>query len=256
MREEKADNAADEPESSNVPERDQLPADGATESKRRRNRTSGLAAPNVRRLRSRSRHSAVADQGQIGPSADDLSKLAPPVPGLAEATAIAPERQASALPSPTSATSSSAPPPDIIVSDDPQSPYTLIPATDTLSTRPTKGGVAYPFSLKVGGATGKHVNASTLTLQSVNIATPPAVDVPQHEGELGVASSTVNGQVLMDNPGLERSFAPTPGAGLVSKDAVEEDSVRSSENVQRPPVERFETAKEDLSMLSTSNEKM
>jgi hypothetical protein len=47
------------------------------------------------------------------------------------------------------------------------SPLTIVPESDTLSSRPTRNGVAYPFKLQVEGA-GKGVNASTLTLNSVN----------------------------------------------------------------------------------------
>jgi hypothetical protein len=149
------------------------------------------------------------------------------------------------------------PPPGIIVSDNPQSPNTLIPATDTLTTRPTKGGVAYPFSLKVDGPEGKDVNASTLTLASVNITTPPAVDGDHVEKQLGsviAATESVNEQVLKEErPGVERYFTAAPGAGLFSSD-VQEGKERK-EGVERPGMARFETAQEDLGLVGDASAK-
>jgi hypothetical protein len=125
----------------------------------------GLSAPGMKRARSHSRHSAVTDEGQTGVPMDDLSKIVSVGPGFAEATTLAPERSASPLPSLRSEVGSpSLPPPGIVVSDNPMSADTLIPASDTLSTRPTAGGIAYPFSLKVDGPEGKDVNASTLNV--------------------------------------------------------------------------------------------
>lgn len=245
-------------------EPDHKKTDGAVETqtntKAKRTRGSTLTAPDELRSRSHSRHSAVTDKGQAGASVENLAQIAPPAPGLAEATVLAPERRASPLPSPTSELSSPGfPPPGIIVSDNPQSPHTLIPATDTLTTRPTKGGVAYPFSLKVDGPDGKDVNASTATLESVNITTPAAVEVPQHEKELGAKGGgvvsgigTVNEQVLAEErPGVERYFTAGPGAGLFSSGVgVQEEKTADGEKGARPPVERFETAMEDLSTLA------
>ncbi|CAO2658329.1 Nn.00g060520.m01.CDS01 [Neocucurbitaria sp. VM-36] len=263
VREEKADHTQDHMQLlKSHQEPNQSVTDGAAENqpktKAKRTRQSGLAAPDMQRSRSHSRHAAVTDKGQTGTSMDDLAKIAPPAPGLAEATALAPERRASPLPSPTSELKSpDFPPPGVIVSDNPQSPHTLIPATDTLTTRPTKGGVAYPFSLKVDGPEGKDVNASTLTLESVNITTPSAVDVPRYEKELGGPGSgteTVNEQVLEERPGVERYFTAGPGAGLFSSGVQEE--VAHVEKEGRPPVERFETAQEDLTMLASANAKV
>lgn len=206
----------------------------------------------------------MTDKGQANASLENLTKqlsnIAPPVPGLAEATVIAPERKASPLPSPA-AVSSPLASPGIVVSDDPQSPATLIPATDGSSTRPTKGGIAYPFSLKVDGIAGMSSNASMVTLDSVNITTPPAVDVPQSEKELGsMPTVTATTQDLettepaQERPTVERFYTAGAGAGLFSSGAPPE-KVEAAEKVERPPVERFETAQEDLSTLAASNGK-
>jgi hypothetical protein len=197
--------------------------------------------------------------------------MAPPVPGLAEATRIAPERKASPLPSPTSEMSPQFSAPGVVTSDHPDSPATLIPATDGSSTRPTKGGIAYPFSLKVDGVAGKGSNASMLTLDSVGITTPPAVDVPQSEKELGAIDpvlnaakdeDVVNVPALAERPAAERFFTAGTGAGLFSpgtgaglfSDGVQAEK-EETEKVERPPVERFETAHEDLSTLAAANGK-
>lgn len=168
------------------------------------------------------------------------------MPGLADATVIAPERKASPLASP-----------GIVVSDDPQSPVTLIPATDGSSTRPTKGGIAYPFSLKVDGV-GMNSNASMVTLDSVNITTPPAVDVSQSEKELGsipAVTEATKGLETAERPTAERFYTAGAGAGLFSSGAPPE-KVEAVEKMERPPVERFETAREDLSMLARSDGKV
>jgi hypothetical protein len=187
---------------------------------------------------------------------DELSRIAPPVPGLADATTLAPERSASPVPSITSGFSGPAsPPPDIIVSDNPMAANTLIPATDSSTTRPTAGGIAYPFSLKVNGPDGKNVNASTLTLASVNITTPPAVD-DQNEKQLGSmmpVTESVNEQILREqNSSSEQYFTSMPGAGLFSS-GVQDEKIGDAEKVERPPVERFETAQEDLHTLADSS---
>ena len=168
---------------------------------------------------------------------EDLSQLAPPIPGLAEATVIAPERKASPLPSPTSELSSlgaltPAPvTPNIVVEDlsRPQSPLdTVIPPTDTSTTRPFRGGIAYPFSLKVDES-GREVNASTMTLESVSC-----------QGGEGI--SAVVGEV--------ESMHTFSGKGEELTNGVLEPKAREKEEVERPGVERFVTAVEDLSTLA------
>jgi hypothetical protein len=248
------------------------------------------------RSRSRSRHSAVTDKGQAAASHEDLSQLAPPIPGFVDATCTAPKLDASQLPSPAGDTNSTMNPLGIIISDNPQSPATLIPLTDGSSTRPTKGGVAYPFSLRVDGVDGKEVNASMLTLQSMTVTTPTAIDVERREKEPGTLTTQAVAQIptvetledtiskptyldctnarasassnegakeratiaedrlKKDRPGVERFCTAAPGAGLVSS-GVKPDDVESLRKVERPPVERFETARENLNTLVGAPEK-
>lgn len=207
-------------------------------------------------MRSRSRHSTVTDRGQANTSQDELQKLsrefsriAPPSSGLAEATVIAPERTASGLPTPINEPAQT---PGVIVSDEPTSPPTLVPETDGTSTRPSKGGIAYPFSLKVDGQGGHHANASMVTLQSVGLMTPPAVEDSR---QLGDATSLpyndadrTHGQFSTD----------APGAGLFSGQWVPQtpatEEVEAS-TLERPGVERFETAREDLSAIGAAYSK-
>ncbi|KAF2269654.1 alpha/beta-hydrolase [Lojkania enalia] len=228
VREEQADQVPDHEPSSDVIQ----PTDGRTNSKStkpapkpRRSFTRGrhTLAP-ILNSRSRSRHSSVTDRGQIRTSQEDLSSLAPPNPNLAEATVIAPERSASPLPSPHSDII-----PSIAVEDlsRPQSPKTLIPTTDGLSTRPTCGGIAYPFTLRVGGE-GREINASTVTLQSVSVESPGVSDENKKFLDDG----------LRKVAGAEKETIP----GVGDADAQEKGGV-----LERPGVERFETAKEDLS---------
>lgn len=239
-----------------------------------RNRPSNLA-PNTTvarsRSASRSRHNTVTDAGQIGASTDDLtelrrlSSLAPPLPGFAEATRIAPERKASGLdgdsyPSSIGAPTPGVPTPGILVEDlsRPQSPETLIPVTDTLSTRPTRGGVAYPFRLKIEGD-DRDVNASTLTLQSVNVQTPgvgefehkaeniftqPATSGVAAEGtEHGTANGVEKAPEQGDRPGVDRFFTAGAGDMLTAK-----NTEAKAEKAERPGVERFETAMESQTL--------
>jgi hypothetical protein len=182
----------------------------------------------------------VTDKGQANTSGDDLSTIPPPIPNHTDITS---DRQASPLPSPTSELPNS-PTIGIVVSDNPQSPATLIPATDGSSTRPTKGGIAYPFSLKVDEPGAKGSNASMITLDSVGITTPPAIDVPHEDMEFAFIASNVEPtkeSESTERPEMERFYTSGTGAGLFS------DGVPA----ERPGVERFETAHEDLSTLAS-----
>ncbi|EUC27027.1 hypothetical protein COCCADRAFT_10254 [Bipolaris zeicola 26-R-13] len=232
--------------------------DGAAESKSKRSRGTGLSMPNFGRARSRSRVSAVTDRGQADMDMDDLSQMDLPKPGLADATRLAPERAASGLPSLTVEQDNQTSMPNVIASDNPALPSTIIPSTDTLTTRPTAGGIAYPFRLKVDGAEGRDVNASTVTLASVNITTPSARDSNEFEKQLGNPASiseTMNDQVQKEQAkGSKHSSSTGKGAGLFS-DGVDEPESDEEKKVERPPVERFETAKEDLSTLAAGDAK-
>lgn len=179
---------------------------------------------------------------------DDLTRLAPPTPSLAEATVLAPECQASALPSSVSELSNpDAHTPNIVVSagaDDerPNSPETLIPATETLSTRPTRGGVAYPFRLKVEGKEEGDANASTVTLHSLALATPREGEFEKSDVEDGDAGG--NEQEEKERPTMERFVTAAVGEVLGAK---------QDGPVERPGVERFETAQEDLSTIKDAD---
>jgi hypothetical protein len=274
-------------------------ADGSTELKpppkprASRRRSSGLHPhkQGTDRSRSHSRVNTVTDKGQITPSVEDLTRstTAAPTPGLglAEATPIAPERKASPLPSPRSEFSA---PPGIVIQDTdtdmdalsftsrPQSPQTLIPETDGSSTRPTRGGVAYPFSLRVEGVEGD-VNASMVTLQSVGgadgvgagegqggekgegvvvekgvgqtsaaaAATATAVKQEHDEAQAGQLAEKEVGE----RPGIERF--ETAGMGDFGKSEGGAGLGLEKEKLERPGVERFETAQEDLAMLAGAN---
>src|SRR5688500_1325529 len=103
VREEKADQAQE----NNPSPPTNKDIDGTTDPKPPTPSSNRPASPKSPfRPRSRSRHTAVTDEGQIAASMDDLNRLAPPIPGLAEATTCAPERKASPLPSPWSEFSS------------------------------------------------------------------------------------------------------------------------------------------------------
>ncbi|KAJ9640523.1 hypothetical protein H2199_006062 [Coniosporium tulheliwenetii] len=92
---------------------------------------------------------------------------------------------------------------------------TVVPATETRSTRPTWAGVAYPFKLRVEGVDegsgGKELNASTVTLDSVSL------------GEGG-----------------------GEGAGEESSRTSEKAGAGDDSRPERPRVERFVTAREEL----------
>ncbi|KAI8931495.1 hypothetical protein NX059_011161 [Plenodomus lindquistii] len=250
VREEKADSTVDQASHTPVQEGALERKDGL---KPRRSRNGGLTAPRATRSRSNSRHHPVNDEGQTGDSAEDVSSYVPPLPGQPGSEAEIPAGQISPLSSQNDSLND-APNhlPGIIISDNPQSPPTIIPATDRSSTRPFKGGIAYPFSLKVDGRPEQYFNASTVTLQSMEIATPPAVDIPQETKELGAAGSateSVNEQILRERPGVERFV--TAGAFSV----LAEDASPIAGLNERPHVERFETAREDLSTIAAGEER-
>ncbi|KAF2009370.1 alpha/beta-hydrolase [Aaosphaeria arxii CBS 175.79] len=268
VREEKAEHGPDQEASTTTAQ----PTDGATDNvstatdtpapklpakspRRTFSRKRGLSIPkDISRSRSRSRHSTVTDRGQALNSVEDLNHLnhlAPPNPNLAEATKCAPERHASPLPSPRSeAESFAAPAPDIRVEDmsRPQSPETLIPSTDGLSTRPTRGGIAYPFSLRVEGD-GREVNASTVTLQSLNVATPLADDT---DLEIENEKTPEIEQEPGERPGMERFVTADVGELLSNMPNTE----KNVQELERPGVERFETAQEDLNTLANGTAKV
>ncbi|KAF2680771.1 alpha/beta-hydrolase [Lentithecium fluviatile CBS 122367] len=261
-RESKADQSSEQSNPSSIVQQpNQPPADGTTDTKPsalatkpppRPRRKSTKRPTHLSVLRSRSRHSSVTDEGQTSTDLDDIAQLAPPTPGMAETTVIAPERKASPLPSPNSGLDSHGlPTPNIVVWGDgeggdarPQSPETLIPATDTFSTRPTRGGVAYPFRLKVDGMEGEDVNASTLTLQSITIATPNVEIFSEEDKGLGGGEVGSSDEKDRERPGVERfvtaSVGELKGGG----------EVEGGGKAERPGVERFETAQEDFSMLA------
>lgn len=148
--------------------------------------------------------------------------------------------------------------PGIIISAEPTSPPTIVPDTDGTSTRPSKGGIAYPFSLKVDGQGGHRANASMVTLQSVNIMTPPAVEESKQLGEEEPVV-TSSSETHVAQPASGQFSTDAPGAGLFSGQwipatpaAVEVETPA----LERPGVERFETAYEDLSAITGAEKKM
>lgn len=134
----------------------------------------------------------------------------------------------------------------------PQSPPTLIPTTDTLSTRPTRGGVAYPFTLRVGGEAGGDANASMLTLQSMNLGSPGFEEEKKEPDAVEGEKTEDQIENSGERPGVERFVTAEIGTLGVAKDVSVE---KETESVERPGVERFETAREDLSTLTTTNGK-
>lgn len=100
---------------------------------------------------------------------------------------------------------------------------TIIPASDLTTSRPTAGGIAYPFKLKVKDAEEiRSGNASMMTLESEK--RPISVDGPA-------------------TPALETPGVATPGDE--TQNIVESGEVKKE--VERPPgPERFETAREIL----------
>ncbi|KIV99306.1 uncharacterized protein PV09_08967 [Verruconis gallopava] len=156
----------------------------------------GLQAPLVNTTRPRSRSRSVMDEGQANgkptagvTSGEKTSNLGPNIDAIpAGSTVIG---------------------------------NTVIPPTDTLSTRPTAGGIAYPFKLKVQEDDVKSTNASMMTLDSTNMPVSPAPSELVHKNLDGTVAAS----------------ASTTGVTTADEAA--------SRN-ERPQPERFETAKEFL----------
>ncbi|KAF2641014.1 alpha/beta-hydrolase [Massarina eburnea CBS 473.64] len=280
-REEKADQFPELPNpSATTEELDQALIDGAFDTKpppppRKSSKRNTLILPTSPKRpgsNSRSRHATVTYQNQTGASgSDDLAPLADlaPEPDHAEATILAPERKVSPpfmelpLPSPMSEFSTlggGERTPDTTAErdregreriygkackrDDERGDETLIPETDSSTTRPTRGGIAYPFRLKVGKDNGE-VNASTLTLQSMGIDTPGLEGFGEEARRVG-GGATVDGK---ERPGVERFV--TAGMGELTGNAVKGEEMDGKD--MRPGVERFETAAEDFATVKSGN---
>jgi hypothetical protein len=141
--------------------------------------------------RSRSRSQSVVDQGQANGNGHLPTLAISSPPSTSHSVA-----ETNSLPIPEGAT---------------QIGNTIIPATDITSTRPTAGGIAYPFKLKGRDAEDvRSGNASMMTLDSAHMLRP------QSPLSSGVQTPLV----------------------------VENGEVKSA--LERPVVERFETAREVL----------
>jgi len=170
---------------------------------------------------------------------------------MAAATVLAPERKTPPSNAPL--------PPNIVISQDgegygaerPQSPPTLIPETETLSTRPTRGGVAYPFRLKVEEGE-REVNASTVTLQSVGVGSMGEAEEEREEGVGLLRGDHGKEEEGSERPGVERFV--TASMGDLTSDVTsvgKGDNLKGKEKEEeRPGVERFVTANEDLGALA------
>lgn len=104
----------------------------------------------------------------------------------------------------------------------------------------------------------EQANASMVTLESVGIRTPDAVEGGGAEKQLGAIPAFVGGEKVEDEkkkegdggrPAAERFYTAGAGAGLFSSGAPPE-AVGEDKAVERPGVERFETAMEDLNTLA------
>ena len=102
---------------------------------------------------------------------------------------------------------------------------TVIPPSDTLSTRPTRDGIAYPFKLQTGDE-GKDVNASTVTLNGTPLD--------------GSDSGSNDGQPLTPNDHVVDALGIGKGTDMNGT------MVAADGPALRPHVERFETAREQL----------
>ncbi|KAF2760387.1 alpha/beta-hydrolase [Pseudovirgaria hyperparasitica] len=104
---------------------------------------------------------------------------------------------------------------------------TVVPDSNTLSTRPTREGVAYPFKLRLA-KDGEPVNASTLTLQSVQ---------PLDEKKNPSASSPPAESSAFTDPEEQKVIPITAGAMQCTTE-------KENEAPERPQPERFVTARE------------
>jgi hypothetical protein len=123
-----------------------------------------------------------------------------------------------------------------------------------MSTRPFRGGVAYPFSLRVEEE-GRSVNGSMVTLESVGegIVEP----IPQVEGEKEVEQGYEGkgkekekvengGKEKVERPEMERFVTADVGDMMSAKTTDVRGNLHTEEKMERPGVERFETAQEVL----------
>lgn len=100
--------------------------------------------------RAASHHSAVTDKGQAGPGNEATAVASPKSPALDDFLS---SMSAHSVPAVVPALNA-------VPGTD-----TVVPDSNTLSTRPTREGVAYPFKLKLY-KDGEGANASMVTLQS------------------------------------------------------------------------------------------
>jgi hypothetical protein len=107
---------------------------------------------------------------------------------------------------------------------------TIVPNSNTLSARPSRGGIAYPFKLQIEEADGRNINASTVTLNSITPST-----VQDAGSQLENAAAT---------PVTEKDA--NPRGGNISMDTREANVDSTEQRLERPTVERFETAQEYL----------
>ena len=147
------------------------------------------------RTRSRSYSRSVKDEGQVSTSTTAL-----PITDTNGAPASqAPQDLASSILNPDAI-----PPGATVIGN------TIIPATETTSTRPTAGGIAYPFKLKVADAEDvRSSGASVLTLESaVRPVSPMLAPEINKEGELSNGIETPGVVGAEEKVGLERPPGP------------------------------------------------
>ena len=197
-REEKADK---DPEKSTVTEHD-----GANARPVNGNRMRGKPRP-------RSRHRAVTDTGQNADNVLHRIENGSEVQDVPNPDLLSPHSSPPAYPSHSN------------------NPLNLVPVKTSNSSRPTAGGVAFPFKL---GTQLDAENASVVTLTSqAGVVTPKGNEV---EGQLGHQSPLQNSISLV---GGEHAVDGGDKAGKVGSGEV-------TGGLKRPEPERFETAREEL----------